>query len=145
MRAVVQRVSKAKVSTSGKTVGEIRKGLLVLLAVHADDTEDRIAKMGEKLLSLRIFEDAGGKMNLSIRDIRGELLIVSQFTLYGETAKGNRPSFTGSAPRVKAEDYYNRLIDYLRGSGFNTGTGAFGEMMQVELTNDGPVTIILDI
>jgi D-aminoacyl-tRNA deacylase len=144
MRAVIQRVKSACVKVKEETVGKIEKGLLVLLAIHKDDKDDAIIKIGEKILNLRIFSDGNDKMNLSLKDIAGQILLVSQFTLYGDARKGNRPSFTQSAGGEMAKQYYDKVINYLRDSGINVETGRFGAMMEVELVNDGPVTIILD-
>jgi D-aminoacyl-tRNA deacylase len=144
MRAVIQRVKKASVSIAGKVVGQIGSGLLVLFAVHIDDTEDKITKMAEKILKLRIFSDAEDKMNLSVKDVGGEILAVSQFTLYGDVAGGNRPSFLVSAKPEKVLPFYEKFVKYLA-ENIKTATGEFGAMMEVELINDGPVTIIIDI
>lgn len=144
MRAVIQRVKEAEVKISGKTVGKIGKGLLVLLAVHQDDTEDKIEKMVTKIINLRIFGDQADKMNLSVKDMGGEILVVSQFTLYGDISKGNRPSFIESAKPDKAVPYYEKFVEKIKTSGLKTATGKFGAMMEVSLTNDGPVTIIID-
>ena len=144
MRAVIQRVNRAKVSVKGAVVGEIKKGLLVLLAVHKDDKEESIKKLVDKLIKLRIFADEAGKMNLSIREAHGEILVVSQFTLYGDASKGNRPSFINSAQGDKALQYYKKFVTYIREQEINVATGKFGTYMDVELINDGPVTIILD-
>jgi D-tyrosyl-tRNA(Tyr) deacylase len=144
MRAVIQRVKKASVSIGGKAVGQIGSGLLVLFAVHVDDTEDKIAKLAEKILKLRIFSDTEDKMNLSVKDIGGEILVVSQFTLYGDAAGGNRPSFIESAKPDKALPFYEKFVKYLRES-IKTATGEFGAYMDVELVNDGPTTMIIDL
>ena len=144
MRAVIQRVKEAEVKISGKTVGKIGKGLLVLLAVHQDDTEDKIEKMVTKIINLRIFGDQADKMNLSVKDMGGEILVVSQFTLYGDISKGNRPSFIESAKPDKAVPYYEKFVEKIKVSGLKTATGEFGAMMEVSLINDGPVTIIID-
>ena len=144
MRAVIQRVKNAEVKIDGKIVGKIGKGLLVLLAVHQDDTEDKIEKMATKIINLRIFADKDDKMNLSIKDVGGEILVVSQFTLYGDTSKGNRPSFIESAKPDKAVPYYEKFVEKIKVSGLKTATGEFGAMMEVSLINDGPVTIIID-
>jgi len=144
MRAVIQRVKEAEVKISGKTVGKIGKGLLVLLAVHVDDTEDKIEKMATKIINLRIFGDQADKMNLSVKDMGGEILVVSQFTLYGDISKGNRPSFIESAKPDKAVPYYEKFVEKIKVSGLKTATGEFGAMMEVSLINDGPVTIIID-
>ncbi len=145
MRAVLQRVKKASVQTKGKTVGSIEQGLLVLFAVHEDDEEEMIKKIADKIINLRIFSDQEDKMNLSIQDVGGEILVVSQFTLYGNCHKGNRPSFIESAKPDKAIPFYEKFVLYLKEQGIKAETGEFGAMMQVELINDGPVTIILDL
>jgi len=144
MRAVVQRVSRAKVSVGGQVVGEIGPGLLVLLAAAVGDGPDLVRWMAEKISGLRIFSDQDGKMNLSLSQVEGAMLVVSQFTLYGDCRKGKRPSFTGSAPPEQAEKLYRDFIDAVREQGISTEEGVFGAMMQVELTNDGPVTLIVD-
>ncbi len=145
MKAVVQRVSKAQVSSGGEVVGRIGKGFMVLFGVHCDDTEDKIAKMAEKIYKLRIFDDADGKMNLSLKDVGGEVLVVSQFTLYGDTEGNNRPSFIKAARPEKALPFYERFVSCLIEKGLKVETGKFGNYMQVELVNDGPTTIIIDI
>jgi len=144
MRAVIQRVKNAEVKIDGKIVGKIGKGLLVLLAVHQDDTEDKIERLATKIINLRIFADKDDKMNLSIKDVGGEILVVSQFTLYGDISKGNRPSFIESAKPDKAVPYYEKFVEKIKVSGLKTATGEFGAMMEVGLVNDGPVTIIID-
>ncbi len=144
MRAVIQRVKKASVRVDDEIISEIGRGLLVLLAVHKDDREENLIKMVNKIINLRIFEDENQKMNLSILDSGGEILVVSQFTLYGDCKKGNRPNFMDSAPPTKAEDYYNKFIDLLKTKNLPVKTGKFGAMMEVSLVNDGPVTIIMD-
>ena len=145
MRAVIQRVKKSKVSVDNKTIGSIANGLLVLFAVHVEDTENLIKKMADKIINMRIFEDDNQKMNLSVKDTGGEIMVISQFTLYGDSRKGNRPSFIKSARPDKADLYYNKFIEYLRSQGFQVETGKFGEFMEVELVNSGPTTIILDV
>ncbi|GAB4231408.1 MAG: D-aminoacyl-tRNA deacylase [Acidobacteriota bacterium] len=144
MRAVVQRVSSAEVRVGGQIVGAIGKGLLVLLAVQYDDGPADLEFIKRKLTQLRIFNDPEGKMNLDIRAVGGEFLVVSQFTLYGDCRKGNRPSFTRSAPPEVAEAWYERLVTELRAAGFSVATGRFQAMMEVALVNDGPVTLIVD-
>lgn len=144
MRAVVQRVSRAAVRVEGRTVGEIRAGLLVLLGVAQGDGEKEAAWMADKLAALRIFEDAEGKMNRSVADVGGGLLLVSQFTLLADARKGNRPSFTGAAPPEPANALYERVCALLREKGLPVAQGVFRAMMEVELVNDGPVTILLD-
>ena len=151
MKAVIQRVKKCRVKVDGKIIGRINKGLLVLLAVHEKDDEVIVKKLADKIINLRIFSDpsAGSrqvkdKMNLSLIDTKGEILVVSQFTLYADTKKGNRPSFTESAKPEKAIPLYEKFVLYIRDKGIKIQTGKFGAMMDVELINDGPVTIILE-
>ncbi len=143
MKALVQRVSKAKVTISGKTMGEIDRGLLVFLGVGKDDTFKEVEMLGRRILSLRIFSDEEGKMNLSTLDIRGQILLISQFTLYADTSRGNRPSFTNAAENDIANNLYEHMKTYLSKYG-KIESGVFGADMQVELVNDGPVTIMLD-
>ncbi len=145
MRAVIQRVKKASVKVNDKIIGQINKGLLVLLAVHKDNEEIVIKKMADKIVNLRIFSDDEDKMNLSVKDVGGEIMVVSQFTLYGDCRKGNRPSFIKSAKPKKAIPFYEKFVQYIREQGVKCATGKFGAMMEVELVNDGPVTIILDL
>ncbi len=145
MRAVVQRVSRAQVGVNEKVIGKIEKGLLILFAVHIDDREEMIKKMADKILALRIFEDSDEKMNLSLKDIEGDVLVVSQFTLYGNTKKGNRPSFIESAKPEKAIPFYEKFLDCLLESNLKIQSGEFGADMNVELLNDGPVTVIIDL
>jgi D-aminoacyl-tRNA deacylase len=137
MRAVVQRVSRARVTVKGETVGEIGLGLLVLLGVGAGDTRPEADYLVEKTIGLRIFEDAGGKMNLSVAEVGGALLVVSQFTLYGDARRGKRPSFDGAAPPEQARELYEYFVEKVRASGVRSKTGRFQETMQVELVNDG--------
>ena len=144
MRAVVQRVSRAKVTVEGRLTGEIGRGLLILLGVTHSDVKDDADYLVDKVVNLRIFEDADGKMNLSLAEIDGELLVVSQFTLYGDTRRGRRPSFIKAAGGVEAEQLYVYFVRKARESVRNVATGEFGAMMDVELVNDGPVTIIID-
>jgi D-aminoacyl-tRNA deacylase len=144
MRAVIQRVSRAKVAVSGQTAGEIGPGLLVLLGVGAGDTREDADYLAEKTIGLRIFEDAEGKMNLSVADVGGALLVVSQFTLYGDVRRGKRPSFDAAAPPQPARELYEYFVERIRTAGLRCETGRFQEMMQVDLTNEGPVTILLD-
>jgi D-tyrosyl-tRNA(Tyr) deacylase len=144
VRSVLQRVSRAKVSIDGEIVAEIGPGLLVLLAAAHGDGPEQIRWLAEKVTGLRIFSDDAGKMNLSLKQVGGEMLIVSQFTLYGDCRKGRRPSFTGSAPPEEAGKLYEEFIEAVRGQGVLTRHGVFGAMMDVELVNDGPVTLIVD-
>ena len=145
MRAVIQAVSQAKVKVDNKIVGQIKKGFLVLLAIHITDTDDKPAKMAAKIADLRIFGDENDKMNLNLKDVGGEILVVSQFTLYGDVKKGNRPSFTDSAKSIKAVSYYEKVVSLLKDKGFKVATGYFGAMMSVSLVNEGPTTIIIDL
>jgi len=144
LRAVVQRVSRAKVTVGDEVIGEITRGLLILLGVAQADSEVEADYLLEKILNLRIFEDAEDKMNLSVIDVRGELLVVSQFTLYGDTRRGRRPSFIQAAPPAAASDLYEYFVAKARRSDLRVATGRFQAMMGVELVNDGPVTIMLD-
>ena len=146
MRVVLQRVSRAAVRVDGKTVGEIGRGFLVLVGFAPTDTEPSIDWMADKVLGLRLFGDAEGKMNLALDDVGGALLVVSQFTLYGDTRKGRRPSFVDAAPPAVAVPLYERFVALLRerGGGTKVETGEFGAMMEVELVNDGPVTLMLE-
>lgn len=145
MKCVVQRVDGASVEVDGSIIGKIGKGLLVLAAFHQSDTTEQVTWMCEKLLKLRIFQDAEEKMNLSVQDTGGELLVVSQFTLYGDARKGTRPSFIESARPETAIPLYEFMLDYLRrNSSLNIQSGEFGAMMRVSLINDGPVTLILE-
>ena len=144
MRAVVQRVSRSSVSVAGKIVGEIEKGLLVLLGVTHEDDEKDADLLVDKIVNLRIFNDADEKMNLSLIDVQGELLVVSQFTLYGDTRRGRRPSFINAASGESAERLYESFVAKARQTVKKVATGEFGAMMDVELVNDGPVTIIID-
>ncbi|PIR95101.1 D-tyrosyl-tRNA(Tyr) deacylase [Candidatus Falkowbacteria bacterium CG10_big_fil_rev_8_21_14_0_10_37_6] len=144
MRVVIQRVKKASVTINKKVVGQINDGLLVLFAVQVDDLLKDVDWLVKKIARLRIFTDSDGKLNKSITDINGSVLVVSQFTLYGDCSKGNRPSFTKSAPPEKAKEYYEKFVEQLRSLNIKTETGRFREHMKVELINDGPTTIILD-
>ena len=144
MRAVVQRVTRAKVTVDEEVVGEIGKGLVVLLGIARDDTKVEAAYLVDKLLALRIFDDEDGKMNLSVKDVQGGLLIVSQFTLYGDVRRGLRPSWIDAAPPEVAEPLYDFFVRQARTSIEEVATGSFRAMMQVELVNDGPVTILVD-
>lgn len=144
MRAIIQKVTRASVTVENELISEIGNGYMVLLAVKETDDKDDLSYIKRKISNLRIFEDNEGKMNLSLKDTGGEILLVSQFTLYGDARKGNRPSFTESAGLEKANDYYEKLQDELIDEGFNVKTGKFQAHMEVSLVNDGPVTIILD-
>jgi D-aminoacyl-tRNA deacylase len=144
MRAVVQRVSRARVTVNGEVTGEIGPGVLVLLGVGREDTEADAVYLAEKICGLRIFEDDQGKMNRSVRDVGGSVLAVSQFTLYGDVRRGKRPSFDGAAGPEKARELYEFFVEQIRGTGLRCETGRFQEMMKVELVNEGPVTILLD-
>ncbi|MGI8670062.1 MAG: D-aminoacyl-tRNA deacylase [Aridibacter sp.] len=144
MRAVLQRVSSAKVSVDGEIVGEIGRGILVLLGISREDSNNEAKYLLEKTLNLRLFEDFDGKMNLSLIDKKGELLVVSQFTLYGDARKGRRPSFIKAALPQKANELYEFFVGEARKQINKVETGRFQAMMDVELVNDGPVTILLD-
>jgi D-tyrosyl-tRNA(Tyr) deacylase len=144
MRAVVQRVKRARVEVEGQTVGEIGPGLLIFLGVGEEDSEKECDHLANKIAHLRIFPDDQGLMNLSLTEIEGAVLVVSQFTLWGDCRKGRRPSFTRAAPPEKARELYEHFIGILRGKGLQVATGKFQEMMDVHLVNDGPVTLLLD-
>ena len=144
MRAIIQRVSSAQVSVDGELVSSINQGLLVLLAVHESDQQEDIDYIVKKILTMRIFQDKDNKMNLSIEDIEGDILVVSQFTLYGDIRKGRRPSFSESAKADKAKSYYEAVIKKLSQTNLDVQSGIFAANMQVELINDGPVTIQID-
>jgi len=144
MRALVQRVSQASVSVEGQVVGQIGHGFLVLLGIGQDDGEAQIRQLTEKIVHLRIFEDAEGKMNLSLLDVQGELLVVSQFTLYADIRKGRRPSFIHAAPPAIAEPLVERFKEALRTYNLKVEGGVFGAHMDVALVNQGPVTIWID-
>lgn len=145
MKAVVQRVQRASVTVDGKIISGIGPGLLTLLGVAKGDSEDQLQKLIAKITALRIFPDEEGKMNLSLKDIQGEHLIVSQFTLLGDTAKGNRPSFIGAEAPAIAEVLYNKSLELSRAQGVPTQGGKFGADMKVDLLNDGPVTLLIEI
>ncbi|MDI6827391.1 MAG: D-aminoacyl-tRNA deacylase [Armatimonadota bacterium] len=144
MRAVIQRVKSASVEVNCKIVGKIGKGLVVLLGVGLNDSSDDAAWLAEKTANMRIFEDNEGKMNLSLLDIGGSALVVSQFTLYGDARKGRRPSFTDAAPPEKADSLYREYVEKLKNFGIPVETGVFGAKMLVTIENCGPVTFILD-
>jgi D-aminoacyl-tRNA deacylase len=144
MRAVVQRVSRAQVTVNEWVAGEIGLGLLVLLGVAREDTEDDVSYLAEKIAGLRVFEDGDGRMNLNVMDVGGSVLAVSQFTLYGDVRRGKRPSFDSAAAPDVARRLYELFVERIRTAGLRCETGRFQEMMQVELVNEGPVTILLD-
>lgn len=144
MRAVIQRVREGSVSVNGNVIGQINRGLLVLLGVAAGDTSNDADYLAEKLSNLRIFEDASGKMNLSLLDIGGQMLVVSQFTLLADCRKGRRPSFVQAADPSEAHALYRHFIDQVKQKGILTATGEFGAMMDVALVNEGPVTLIVE-
>lgn len=144
MRAVLQRVSHARVTVAGKVTGQIQRGFVILVGVTHGDGEAQAAWMARKIAGLRVFEDDAGKFNRALRDVGGSALVVSQFTLYADTRRGRRPSFTDAAPPEVAEPLIERFCALLREHGVPVETGVFGAMMQVEIHNDGPVTIILE-
>lgn len=144
MRVLIQRVSKASVTVAGRVISKIDKGLLILLGVGHADGEEQVRFLAEKVANLRIFEDQQGKTNLSVLDVKGEAIVVSQFTLYADARKGRRPSFTDAAPPEAAEPLVNRFVELLNGHGVPTQTGKFREHMLVEIHNDGPVTVWLE-
>lgn len=144
MRAVIQRVTRATVTVDGQIVGSIQRGFLVLLGVAADDTQQDVIWTAGKIAGLRVFEDADGRMNLALADVGGSVLVVSQFTLYGDCRKGRRPSFVEAARPEMADALYRSVVAELRGQGLTVATGTFQAHMDVELLNDGPVTLLLD-
>ena len=144
MRAVIQRVSEASVTVDGQVVGQIQKGFLVLLGVATKDTQEDVVWTAGKIAGLRVFEDAEGKMNLALADVGGSVLLVSQFTLYGDCRKGRRPSFVEAARPEQANALYQSVVAELRGLGLQVETGTFQADMKVRLLNDGPVTLILE-
>lgn len=144
MKALLQRVSQASVSVGGEIVGQIGPGLVALVGAEAEDTPEDARYLADKTAAIRIFSDDSGKFNLSVQDTRGEILVVSQFTLLANTRKGRRPSFTDAAPPEKAKELVNYFIDFLRSTGLKIETGQFQKQMLVEIHNDGPVTIPLD-
>lgn len=144
MRAVIQRVSRASVTVDSERTGEIGAGLLVLLGIHKDDGEQEIKWMVDKIINLRIFEDNDGKMNRSLLDTNGAMLVVSQFTLYGDCRKGRRPGYSNAAPPTSAKHLYQQFIDTVKQKNISTASGRFQAHMDVELVNDGPVTLLLD-
>lgn len=145
MRALIQRVTSASVKVDGKIVGKIGKGFLVFLGIYEEDTEEKIEKLTKKIINLRIFNDENDKMNLSIKDIKGEILLISQFTLCADTRKGNRPSFVSAKNPKDANKIYEKTIENIKNENIVVEKGIFGADMKVELLNDGPVTILLDI
>jgi D-tyrosyl-tRNA(Tyr) deacylase len=144
MKIVLQRVNEAEVTVDGQSIGRIGLGLVLLVGVGHEDTEEQARYLAEKCLHLRIFEDEGGKMNRSLLDVGGQILAISQFTLYGDTRKGRRPGFTDAAPPEQAEPLYERFVELLREGDVTVETGRFGQHMLVRIHNDGPVTLILE-
>lgn len=144
MRAVIQRVTRASVTVDGQVVGSIQRGFLVLLGVAEEDSQQDVNWTAAKIAGLRVFEDADGRMNLALADVGGSVLVVSQFTLYGDCRKGRRPSFVQAARPEKADSLYQSVVAELRGQGLTVATGTFQAHMDVELLNDGPVTLLLD-
>jgi D-tyrosyl-tRNA(Tyr) deacylase len=144
MRAVVQRVEEASVSVDGEVVARIGRGLLVLVGVENNDSDDDLAFLKRKIINLRVFDDGEGRMNLAVGDVGGSLLLVSQFTLHGDTRRGNRPDYTRAAPAERARELYSRLVEEIRSEGVPVESGVFQAMMKVHLVNDGPVTLIVD-
>lgn len=144
MKVVLQRVSQAEVTVNGQSIGRIGRGLVLLIGVGHGDREEQARYLAEKCLNLRIFEDDEGKMNRSLLDVGGQILAISQFTLYGDTRKGRRPGFTDAAPPEIAEPLYERFVELLRDGGVKVETGRFGARMSVRIHNDGPVTLILE-
>lgn len=144
MRAVIQRVTESKVEVNGEIIGETGEGMLILLGIGHDDNKDDADYLAEKIANLRIFRDSEDKMNLSLIDIKGQTLVISQFTIFGDCRKGRRPSFTDASPPETAKELYEYFIEKMKNLGIRTEQGEFGAMMKVSLTNDGPVTFILD-
>ena len=144
MRAVVQRVTYSSVEVNGDIVGEINKGFNVLLGISKEDTEEDMKYIKDKIINLRVFSDENDKMNLSLLDIKGELLLISQFTLYGDARKGRRPNFMNALGGEEAKKFYDKFIEMMKETGLKVQTGIFGADMKVDIKNDGPVTILLD-
>jgi D-tyrosyl-tRNA(Tyr) deacylase len=144
MRAVVQRVSSSSVTVDGEVVGQIGRGFLVFLGVEESDSETDVVYMAQKIAGLRVFEDSAGKMNLALNDVGGEMLVVSQFTLLGDCRKGRRPSFVAAARPDQANELYESFVAEIRGQGITAATGRFQAHMDVQLVNDGPVTLLID-
>ena len=144
MRAVVQRVSSSKVSVEGKVVGSINRGFNVLLGICKEDTYEDLQYIKDKIINLRVFQDEQDKMNLSLLDVKGDILLISQFTLYGDCRKGRRPNFMNAMGGEEAKELYLKLVDSLKETGLKVETGIFGAHMEVDIQNDGPVTILLD-
>ena len=144
MRAVVQRVTYSSVEVDGEIVGEINKGFNVLLGISKEDTEEDTKYIKDKIINLRVFSDENDKMNLSLLDIKGELLLISQFTLYGDARKGRRPNFMNALGGEEAKKFYDKFIEMMKETGLKVQTGIFGADMKVDIKNDGPVTILLD-
>ncbi|WP_294130591.1 D-aminoacyl-tRNA deacylase [uncultured Clostridium sp.] len=144
MRAVVQRVTYSSVEVNGEIVGEINKGFNVLLGISKEDTEEDMKYIKDKIINLRVFSDENDKMNLSLLDIQGEVLLISQFTLYGDARKGRRPNFMNALGGEEAKKFYDKFIEMMKETGLKVQTGIFGADMKVDIKNDGPVTILLD-
>ena len=144
MRAVVQRVTYSSVEVNGEIVGRINKGFNVLIGISKDDTEEDMNYIRDKIINLRVFSDENDKMNLSLLDIKGDILLISQFTLYGDARKGRRPNFMNALGGDEAKNFYDKFVNMMKETGLKVETGIFGADMKVELLNDGPVTIILD-
>ena len=144
MRIVLQRVKRASVKVNGETTGKIGPGFLLLVGIGPDDEEPVLSKAADKIVNLRVFDDSAGKMNLALKDIGGEILAVSQFTLYADWRKGNRPSFTRAADPSKARRFFDRFVQLMRAKGINVEIGVFGQRMEVELINQGPVTMVME-
>ena len=144
MRAVIQRVDEASVSVEAQVVAQIGRGLLVLVGVENNDTGEDLSFLKRKIVNLRVFDDEAGRMNLAVREVGGSILLVSQFTLHGDTRRGNRPDYTRAAPAERARELYSQLVDDIRAEGIPVESGIFQAMMKIQLINDGPVTLIVD-